>query len=76
MRDYLYGKASQPETFKWLFSSVSVFAIYNLNENSFILSPQIGYKPLTNMEIRFGIWPQAFFNKLFFIENILIIFVV
>ena len=39
MRDYLYGKAIQPETFKWLFSSVSVFAIYNLIKNSFILSP-------------------------------------
>jgi len=60
MRDYLYIKASQPEPFKWLYSSVSVFTIYNLNDNSFILSPQIGYKPFTNSEIL--LWPSFLFG--------------
>ena len=60
MRDYLYIKASLPEPFKWLYSSVSVFTIYNLNDNSFILSPQIGYKPFTNSEIL--LWPSFLFG--------------
>ena len=60
MQDYLYLKASLPEPFEWLYSSVSVFTIYNLNDNSYILSPQIGYKPFTNSEILF--WPSFFFG--------------
>jgi hypothetical protein len=60
MEDYFYFKASVPEPFNWLYSSVSVFTIYNINDNSFILSPQIGYKPFTNSEILF--WPILFFG--------------
>lgn len=61
MRDYLYFKASLPEPFEWLYSSVSVFTIYNLNDNSIIFSPQIGYKPFTNSEIL--LWPSFLFGK-------------
>ena len=61
MRDYLYLKASLPEPFEWLYSSISVFSIYNLNDNSLILSPQIGYKPFTNSEIL--LWPSFLFGK-------------
>jgi len=60
MRNYFYIKASLPEPFKWLYSSVSVFTIYNLNDNSLILSPQIGYKPFTNSEIL--LWPSFLFG--------------
>jgi len=60
MRDYIYIKASLPEPFKWLYSSVSIFTIYNLNDNSFMLSPQIGYKPFTNSEIL--LWPSFLFG--------------
>jgi len=60
MRDYIYFKASLPEPFDWLYSSVSLFTIYNVNDNSFMLSPQIGYKPFTNSEILF--WPSVFFG--------------
>jgi len=60
MRDYVYFKVSLPEPFEWLYSSVSVFTIYNINDNSFVLSPQIGYKPFTNTEILF--WPSFFFG--------------
>ena len=61
MRDYIYVKASMPEPFKWLYSSISIFTIYNLNDNSFIISPQIAYKPFTNSEILF--WPSFLFGK-------------
>lgn len=60
MQDYLYFKASLPEPFEWLYSSISVFTIYNVNDNSFLLSPQIGYKPFTNSEIL--LWPFFFFG--------------
>jgi len=60
MRDYCYFKASLPEPFEWLYSSISIFTIYNLDDNSFILSPQIAYKPFTNSEII--LWPTYFFG--------------
>ena len=60
MRDYLYVKASQPEPFSWLYTSISVFTIYNLSDNSFLISPQFGYKPFTNSEIL--LWPTLFFG--------------
>ncbi len=60
MRDYLYVKLSRPEPFSWLYTSVSVFTIYNLVDNSFLLSPQFGYKPFTNSEIL--LWPTLFFG--------------
>jgi len=57
MRDYLYAKVSQPEPFGWLYSSIGAFIIYNLNDNSFTLSTQLGYKPFTNFE--FLLWPTV-----------------
>lgn len=61
MRDYAYIKLSQPEPFGWLYSSISAFTIYNLNDNSFTLSAQLGYKPFTNFEFLF--WPTLFFGN-------------
>ena len=58
MRDYLYIKATQPEPFGWLYTSISCFAIVNLQDKSFNLSPQFVYKPYTNFE--FLIWPTLF----------------
>jgi hypothetical protein len=60
MQDYIYVKSSLPEPFDWLYSSVSVFTIYNMNDGSFVLSPQIGYKPFANAEIL--LWPSFFFG--------------
>ncbi|MCK4858420.1 MAG: hypothetical protein KAT58_10655 [candidate division Zixibacteria bacterium] len=57
MRDYLYVKVSQPEPFSWLYSSIGAFTIYNLDDNSFTLSAQLGYKPFTNFE--FLLWPTV-----------------
>jgi hypothetical protein len=58
MRDYLYVKLIHPEPFDLLYTSVSLFSIYNLADNSFLLSPQISYKPFTNFEFLF--WPFFF----------------
>ena len=60
MQDYLYVKLIQPEPFSWLYSSVSLFTIYNLADKSFLLSPQLSYKPYTNFEVL--LWPVLFFG--------------
>jgi hypothetical protein len=60
MQDYLYLKLSQPEPFSWLYSSISVFTIYNLTDNSFLISPQLSFKPYTNFEVL--LWPFLFFG--------------
>ena len=58
MQDYLYVKVTQPEPFGWVYASVSAFAIYNVEDRSFTLSPQLAYKPYTNFE--FLLWPTLF----------------
>ncbi|MCD6564538.1 MAG: hypothetical protein J7K53_01205 [Bacteroidales bacterium] len=60
MRDYLYMKIIQPEPFSWLYSSISMFTIYNLADNSLLFSPQLSYKPFTNFEVL--LWPVFFFG--------------
>ena len=60
MQDYLYVKLIQPEPFSWLYSSVSLFTIFNLVDKSFLLSPQLSYKPYTNFEVL--LWPILFFG--------------
>ena len=60
MRDYLYVKLMQPEPFSWLYSSISIFTIFNLSDRSFLLSPQLSYKPYTNFEVL--LWPVFFFG--------------
>ena len=60
MQDYVYVKLIQPEPFSWLYTSISLFSIYNLTDHSFLISPQLGYKPYTNFEVLF--WPMLFFG--------------
>jgi len=60
MQDYLYLKIIQPEPFSWLYSSISMFTIYNLSDNSFLISPQLSFKPYTNFEVL--LWPFLFFG--------------
>jgi len=55
MQDYLYLKASQPEPFCLLYFTPSLFTIYNLVDNSFLLAALLTYKPFTNFEFTF--WP-------------------
>lgn len=61
MQDYLYVKLIHPEPFSWLYTSISVFTIYNINDNSFLLSSQLSYKPITNFEVI--LWPILFIGK-------------
>jgi len=61
MRDYLYIKLSHPEPFDWLYFTPSLYTIYNLTDNSFLLSFQISYKPITNTEFIF--WASMFAGK-------------
>ena len=58
MRDYLYVKLSHPEPFDWLYFTPSLYTIYNLTDNSFLLSFQMSYKPITNTEFIF--WTSMF----------------
>ncbi len=61
MRDYLYVKITQPEPFDLLYFTPSVYTIYNLQDNSFLLSTNFTYKPETNLE--FIIWYTSMFGK-------------
>jgi len=54
MQDYLYIKATQPEPFGLLYFTPSLFTIYNLNDNSFLLAALLTYKPFTNFEFTFS----------------------
>jgi len=60
MQDYLYLKLIQPEPFSWLYTSISMFTIYNIDDKSFLFSPQLSFKPYTNCEVL--IWPFLFFG--------------
>lgn len=51
MKDYLYLKVSQKEPFNILYFTPSVACIYNINDKSGSITPQITYTPITNIEI-------------------------
>jgi opacity protein-like surface antigen len=55
MEDYLYMKLTIPEPFDLLYFTPSLYSIYNLNDNGFLLSTPLSYKPVTNFEFIF--WP-------------------
>lgn len=52
MRDYLYLRISQKEPFDILYLIPSITSIYNINDGSLSLSPEIIYTGITNMELR------------------------
>jgi len=51
MKDYLYLKVSQKEPFDILYFTPSVVCIYNINDKSGSITPQITYTPITNLEL-------------------------
>lgn len=53
MQDYLYIKLMHPEPFDWLYFTPSLYTIYNLSDNSYLLSLRISYKPIINTEFIF-----------------------
>ena len=52
MRDYLYARVSQKEPFDILYFTPSVTGIFNINDGSFSISPEITYTGITNLELR------------------------
>lgn len=52
MRDYLYLRVSQKEPFDIPYLIPSVTCIYNIEDKSFSLSPEIFYTGITNLELR------------------------
>jgi len=51
MKDYLYLKVSKKEPFDILYFTPSVACIYNINDKSGSITPQLTYTPITNLEL-------------------------
>jgi hypothetical protein len=52
MRDYLYLRASQKDPFDWLYTSLALTAIGNLDDGSYLLMPEFSYTGVKNLELR------------------------
>ncbi len=52
MRDYFYLRVIQKEPFDILYFTPAITWIYNLNDQSFSLSPEFLYTGITNLELR------------------------
>ncbi|MCK4738771.1 MAG: hypothetical protein KAT46_02375 [Deltaproteobacteria bacterium] len=53
MRDYLYLRISHKEPFDILYFTPALTSVFNINDNSFTLSPELLYNAITNLELRF-----------------------
>ena len=52
MRDYIFLRVSQKEPFDILYFTPSLTWIYNISDESYSLSPEVLYNPVTNLELR------------------------
>ena len=52
MRDYLYLRVSQKEPFDILYCTPSITGIFNINDKSFSIGPQLLYTGIKNLELR------------------------
>jgi len=52
MRDYIYLRASRKEPFDILYFTPSITWIYNMNDKSYSLSPEILYIGIKNLDLR------------------------
>ena len=52
MRDYMYLRITQKDPFDILYLTPSITCIYNINDKSCSLSPEILYTGITNLELR------------------------
>jgi hypothetical protein len=52
MRDYMYLRITQKEPFDILYLTPSITCIYNINDKSYSLSPEILYTGITNLDLR------------------------
>ncbi len=51
MRDYLYLKVSQKEPFDILYFVPAITCVYNMNDQSASITPQLTYSPITNLTV-------------------------
>lgn len=51
-RDYLYLRVSQKEPFDILYLTPALTSIFNVNDRSFSIAPELTYSPTTNLEFR------------------------
>ena len=52
MRDYLYLRVSQKEPFDILYFTPSLTGIFNINDNSFSIGPELLYTGIKNLDLR------------------------
>jgi len=52
MRNYLYGRVNQPDAFDILYLTLGASAIVNASDGSYSLLPEVQYKPMENLELR------------------------
>jgi len=52
MKDYLYLRASQKEPFDLLYFTPSLTGIFNMNDKSFTIAPEVLYTGIKNLELR------------------------
>jgi hypothetical protein len=52
MKDYIYVRITQKDPFDMLYVTPSITWIYNIDDKSFSLSPEILYSGITNLEVR------------------------
>ena len=69
MQDYAYLKMTINDSFGILYLTFSSTLIYNINDNSYLLVPEMSYKPYTNLQLilktyaSFGDKDSEFGNK-------------
>jgi hypothetical protein len=52
LRNYLYGRVNQPDALDVLYLALGGSAIVNPDDGSFALLPEVQYKPVENLELR------------------------
>ncbi len=52
MRNYVYGRVTQPDALDVLYLTLGASAIVNLDDGSYSLLPEVQYKPTENLELR------------------------
>jgi hypothetical protein len=53
MEDYFYLRLSQKEPFDILYFTPSLTVMFNLNDRSHTITPEVLYTGITNLELRF-----------------------
>jgi hypothetical protein len=52
MRNYAYGRVSQPDALDVLYLTLGASAIVNIDDGSYALLPEVQYRPTENLEMR------------------------